>query len=340
MLANLQALRALAAIAVVVFHVATMPGTAMPFSVGAAGVDIFFVLSGFIIAYSSSRDQRNFLPRRLIRILPAYWIATFIAVLFTLENMALADALDWLVQSLFYLPDARGRPVLIFVAWTLVYELAFYLLYWLALRLGARRAPWAALAVLPVLALVPLPGVPRTWPLFLEFALGIAIYLGVERYDLSRRIDKRLALAMAGLALLLMPVLPHLLGSGKDDCDNIERVVTWGLPAACIVLGAIAAERAGCVIRNRLIQLLGAASYAIYLLHPVAIGQLLKVPPIAPPLSWLACLAASAAAVTLGVVFHLWVETPLLRRLRALIGDRARTAEAEHFPIGGAGAAR
>jgi len=54
----------------------------------------------------------------------------------------------WLLQSLFYLPDPTGRPVLIFVAWTLVYELAFYLIYWLALRADVRRAAVAALFAL------------------------------------------------------------------------------------------------------------------------------------------------------------------------------------------------
>ena len=88
MLANLQALRALAAIAVVVFHFGLMPPTSLSFTSGAAGVDLFFVLSGFIIAYSSSRDAQHFLARRFIRIVPAYWIATIIAALLTLQNMA------------------------------------------------------------------------------------------------------------------------------------------------------------------------------------------------------------------------------------------------------------
>lgn len=129
MLANLQLLRALAAIAVVVFHFGLMPPTSLQFTAGAAGVDLFFVLSGFIIAYSSSRDARHFLARRLIRIIPAYWIATILAALFTLQAMAWHDASAWLIQSLFYLPGPQGRPALIFVAWTLVYELAFYVIY-------------------------------------------------------------------------------------------------------------------------------------------------------------------------------------------------------------------
>ena len=147
MLANLQAVRAVAAIGVVVFHFGLMPATSLPFGVGAFGVDLFFVLSGFIIAHSSARSARHFLPRRLIRVIPAFWIATLLAALFTLQGLSPAEAFDWLIQSLFYLPHPQGRPPLIFVAWTLVYELAFYLLYWLALRIGTRAAPPTSIAL-------------------------------------------------------------------------------------------------------------------------------------------------------------------------------------------------
>jgi exopolysaccharide production protein ExoZ len=188
MLSNLQAVRAVAAIGVVVFHFGLMPATSLPFQVGAFGVDLFFVLSGFIIAHSSARSARHFLPRRLIRVIPAYWIATLIAALVTLQALSPTEAVDWLIQSLFYLPHPQGRPPLIFVAWTLVYELAFYLLYWLALRFGTRAAPPACIALLLVLALVHLPGLPGPWPLLLEFALGIGIYLLVERYRLPTKI--------------------------------------------------------------------------------------------------------------------------------------------------------
>jgi exopolysaccharide production protein ExoZ len=323
MLTNLQALRALAAIAVVVFHFGLMPPTSLSFTIGAAGVDLFFVLSGFIIAYSASRDARHFLARRVIRIVPAYWIATIIAALFTLEHLNWRDAAGWLVQSLFYLPGPAGRPVLIFVAWTLVYELFFYLLYWLALRTGANRASLLAMALLPVIALVPLPGLPGPWPLFLEFAIGIGIYLITERLGLVGRNWGSAGVLIAAGALLLMPVLPELTGYSPDDHRNLWRVLTWGLPAGCIVLGTVIAERGGLAVGSRAILILGAASYAIYLLHPIAVGQLLQLPPHSPPASWAILIGATVAIVALSFAFHLWVEAPMLRKLRRLIGDQA-----------------
>lgn len=319
MIANLQALRALAAIAVVVFHVGLMPATALLFPVGAAGVDIFFVLSGFIIAHSASHDARHFFARRLIRILPPYWIATIIAALFTLAALSWREAADWLVQSLFYLPGPGGRPVLIFVAWTLVLELAFYVIYWLALRAGPSLAPVVAMVMLLPLALISLPGLPGPWPLFLEFGIGIGVYLATER--LGGRLGRSAGLLLVAAGLLLMPILPGVVGYRADDHQSFERVVAWGLPAGCLVLGAVIAERSGLGVKSRMVLLLGAASYAIYLLHPVGVGQLFQLPPIAPPVSWALCAAAVVAMVAVSVVFYRFVEAPLLRAMRRWIGD-------------------
>jgi exopolysaccharide production protein ExoZ len=317
MLTNLQGLRALAAIGVVVFHFGLLPPTGLSFGAGAAGVDLFFVLSGFIIAHSSARSARHFLAHRLIRVLPAYWIATAIAAAFTLQALTGGEALDWLVQSLFYLPGPGGRPALIFVAWTLVYELVFYILYWVALRFGPARAPLVALPLLLVLGLAHLPGAPGPWALLLEFAIGVGIFLLTERTGALRAIPGAAGLALAALGLALLPAMPLT----PDDSETIARVMFWGLPAGAVVLGLVAAERRGLAIRSRFVLLLGAASYAIYLVHPIAVGQLLQLPPATPPLNWLYCAAAVVVTVGLSVAFHLWVEAPLLRRLRGLLRD-------------------
>lgn len=319
MLANLQAVRALAAIGVVFFHFGLMPATSLPFEVGASGVDLFFVLSGFIIAHSSARSARHFLVRRLIRVIPAYWIATVIAALVTLQNLSTSDAWDWLTQSLFYLPGPEGRPALIFVAWTLVYELAFYLLYRLALLFGPRAAPIVGLAALLVLALVHLPGLPGPWPLLLEFAMGIGIYLVVERHGLPRNVPGWAGLLVTFFGLALLLTLPGMTGYDPNDYQGTGRVLCWGLPAAAIILGLVIAEQGGLAVRNKLVLLLGAASYAIYLLHPIAVGQLVQLPANQAPLSSVLCLVAVSVTVCASVAFHLLIEAPLLRMLRRVL---------------------
>jgi peptidoglycan/LPS O-acetylase OafA/YrhL len=282
---------------------------------------LFFVLSGFIIAHSSARSARHFLAHRLIRVLPAYWIATVIAALFTLQALDGAEALDWLVQSLFYLPGPGGRPALIFVAWTLVYELVFYILYWAALRCGPERAPLVALPLLLVLGLAQVPGAPGPWPLLLEFAIGVGIFLLTERTGALRAIPGAAGLALAVLGLALLPAMPLLTSYDPADYQSVARVLCWGLPAGAVVLGLVAAERRRLAIRSRAVLLLGAASYAIYLLHPIVVGQLIQLPSLAPPLNWLYCAAAVAVTVGLAVAFHLRVEAPMLRRLRGLLRD-------------------
>ena len=322
MFANLQAVRALAAIGVVVFHFGLMPATTLPFGIGAAGVDLFFVLSGFIITYSSARSARHFLAHRLIRVVPAYWIATSIAALVTLQNLDGAEAFGWLVQSLFYLPGPEGRPALIFVAWTLVYELAFYLLYWVGLRFGIQRAPLISLGMLLVLAIVPIPGVPGPWPLLLEFCMGIGICLLTERHGKLRSLPGSAGLLVAVMGIALLPTLTRVTGYNPDDYQNIGRVLSWGVPAALIILGLVIAEHGGLAIKSRIVLLLGAASYAIYLLHPIAVGQLLQLTPNSPPVNWALCAAAVGVTVAVSVVFHLVIEVPLLRWMRALLRDR------------------
>lgn len=319
MINNLQMLRAAAAIVVVMFHVGLVRATAMSFTVGAAGVDVFFVLSGFIIAHSASRDPRRFLARRLIHILPPYWIATLLAAFLTLPVLSWRDAANWLVQSLFFLPGPEGRPPLIFVAWTLVYELAFYVLYGLVLFAGVRRAPLICLVLLPIIALVSLSGLPGPWPLALEFTMGIGIFVATERWAGTPPAGTGPVLLVIGLgALWLMPRLTHY---DPSDYQSLDRVLTWGLPAGSVVLAAFLAERSGLTVRNGFVLLLGAASYAIYLLHPIFIGQLLWLPGIGLSTSWALCLAATAAIVALAVLFHRCIEVPLLQALRRLIED-------------------
>lgn len=322
MLTNLQGLRAAAALGVIVFHFGLLPATKLPFAAGAAGVDLFFVLSGFIIAYSSARNADHFLRHRLMRVIPAYWIATFIAALLTLQSLDVAAAADWLVQSLFYLRDPGGRPVLIFVAWTLIYELAFYLIYWLALRLGRRRAPVLSLGMLLALALIPLPGLPGPWPLLIEFAMGIGVYLLTERHGRLRSLRGGAGLLMAGAGVALLPILPLLTGYDPDDYQAIGRVLTWGVPASVIVLGLVVAEHDGLAIRSNAILRLGAASYALYLLHPLVIGQVMQLSPHRPPASWAICAVAVGVTAVLAVAFRQFVEAPLLRWMRALFDDR------------------
>lgn len=325
MLRNLQALRAYAALSVAFFHFSLVPASAMPWHFGSFGVDLFFVLSGFIIAYSAERNSRHFLAHRLIRVLPAYWITTTVGAAICALAMPFAAVLGWYGQSLLFLTSPEGRPPINFVGWTLVYELAFYLVYSAALATGRKAAPFFAMAVLAVLAfalpLIPAPfagaaAVLRPWPLLIEFVYGLLIFL-VTKPLVSESAGRRwlgVLLAVAGLALVYA-LDGKIVGLPPADA-NAMRIWYFGLPSALVVLGLVLAEKAGWSLKNRFVLALGAASYAIYLIHPLVFFLVYTMKP--GPFETQAKIFAilSVATVVLSLGFYYGIEAPLLRLLR------------------------
>jgi exopolysaccharide production protein ExoZ len=258
----------------------------------------------------------------VIRVLPPYWIVTCLLGLLVLLAMPAGPALAWIGRSLLFLYGADGRPPILFVGWTLVYELTFYLVYAVALRAGGRYAPMIAIGALFVLAYGGrVTGITtRDWPLLAEFAFGLTIFLAVDRRSEPVRAAIPSALIALGVTLLFA-LEPNLHGQEGPSADQM-RVAALGLPAAAIVLGLIQLERMGIVVRGRFILALGAASYALYLLHPLVFSFVLPFP-AGPLVSRFAIFAVLLViTIALSLWFHAWVEGPMLRVLRKrLIGD-------------------
>lgn len=324
-LRNLQALRAFAALSVMFFHFSLVPASAMPWHFGSFGVDIFFVLSGFIIAYSATKDSRHFLAHRLIRVLPTYWIVTSLGAALCLLAMPVGDVLGWWGQSLAFLTRADGRPPIIFVGWTLVYELAFYLIYATALATGRKAAPYVAIAILALLAFA-LPLLPvtlsgastvlRPWPLLIEFTYGLVIFLVTQNLLRPSATRRWLGLGLTAIGLVLVYVFDaKVLGRKGLELDYL-RVTALGLPAALIVFGLVLTEKSGWGVKNRLVLALGAASYALYLVHPLVFSIVLGMPAGAftTRLEVFAILTVATLLVSLG--FYYGLEAPLLRFAR------------------------
>ncbi len=325
-LAGLQALRALAAVMVLVGHVlaetAHYAGWPMGFDrlPWTRGVDVFFVISGFIVTLSAGRfigRPGAFLWRRILRVVPLYWLFTtlMVAVVLLVPQGAKDTGFEpgQIIASYIFLPwersDGRIAPVLS-LGWTLNYEMFFYALFAAALLF---RRPLPALAA-GITALVlagavwPDPGVAfRFWtnPLILEFLFGMALaVLWIRGWVWP---DGRLALValIAGLALL---VLLH----GTD----LPRFVAAGLPATLIV----AAGTLFCPPRDLPFQALGDASYALYLSHRFVLrGMTLLVLPLLPagPLATAAFAAATCAlALFVSLLVYRYVERPFLGALQ------------------------
>jgi exopolysaccharide production protein ExoZ len=320
-----QALRGLAALSIAMLHALHEAGLlagaaglafAAPARVPwAAGVDLFFVISGLIMVHASAGlfgragARRVFLARRIARIVPLYWAVTALYLALALAAPALLNSeilAPWpVVASFLFIPFARpdgvAQPVYS-LGWTLNYEMAFYALFAVALawpRRAAVPALIAALAGLAALGLVrpwPQPVAFWTAPIILEFAFGLAI--GALRAEgVALGAPARIALAAAGLALL-----------GLSGSEGV-RALEWGLPAALIVAAA-ALGPARAEPRNpatRAAAALGDASYALYLVHPFAVRGVrvavegLGVFPVIGPWGFVAVALAGAAAAALAV---------------------------------------
>ncbi len=335
-LVGLQALRAVACLLVVAYHALgtrdrAHGGGAEPWPNGAAGVDLFFVISGYVMAVSARklagrRDPwRVFMARRLERIVPLYWLLTLAKAAITLAAPGMAPTTrlsGWnMAASLLFIParDAAGivRPVLP-VGWTLNFEMLFYLVFAAALALR-RPALGVLLAVLVPLGVA---GFWRQddWPAVLSLANGLVLELcaGVALAKLFGRIRRpspgaaALLLVAGSLALLLAaPAGPW-------------RFLAWGGPALCVVAGTVGLEPWLKPRLPALVLRLGDASYAIYLSHVFLIPVLARGIGHAALAGTfgLATLVAASLVVcpAAGLALHRWVDEPMqtwLRRRRA-----------------------
>lgn len=361
LLNNIQCLRAVAAYMVVVYHarLLTPIGEYVSFEFGNAGVDIFFFISGFIINHVGGRDDVGapgaFLLKRAIRIIPLYWLLTVLVGAAGQVAPSLAGAggrpdVMRIVQSLFFVPyyDDTGEmhPVL-FMGWTLNFEIFFYVLFAAALliRDETRRLATLTIGLIALVAVGVLfdphgaAGTTYTSPLLLEFVVGMwmnRVWRGWPERPLTTGMRAMLGVAIA-LAFVMLAV-------GDVAWPTITREVKWGVPAFVIVAAALALERGGVSLRWRWLLLLGEASFAIYLIHPFVIKAATiayrRAGVSAMPLHVLALIAVLALVGAVGVAFHLLVERPLIRGLRHRLTPRApASAAAGEIPPTRGGAA-
>jgi exopolysaccharide production protein ExoZ len=319
---NLQCARAGAALAVVGYHMGVLPS-------GQAGVDVFFVISGFIMSVVAPREGRDFLRKRLIRIVPLYWLTTVgvfaIAVVKPHWLNSTTAGLDYLVKSMLFVPyvkeDGHWGPLNL-NGWTLEYEMLFYLVIAGSMLLvRARHATrFAALALALFCAYVAAGGpasevvVHMGQPIVLEFGLGVLASRLLEA-GVARRLPcvAWLVAAAVALAILLAAPLPA-------TPAGFGRVVWWGLPACMLIVAAVALDLRGWTIGNTTLARLGDASYSIYLLHPYVIGAANKIVGVhldAGTGSGMATVLATLAAVcACGCACHAWIERPMLAFLK------------------------
>lgn len=323
---NLQVLRAFAALAVVHVHTGITYGSWH--TPGTFGVDIFFVLSGFIMAMICAGEGDAFLVKRLTRIVPPYWALTLISY----AGLRASPGLDPtsprgigpLLKSLFFIPYARTNgdlDPLLGAGWTLNYEMSFYVVLALALVLWKKRADLlgiALLAGLMLLAHFAPPGVFASFygrPILWEFIAGIGAF------HLYRWMKPEWCRRLRMLFLVLIPTAIVFLCwyEGTRFYHPGGTRLWFGVPAYVLLQSVVLLSRAGYNLTQRLLVLIGDSSYTLYLLHLLVFSLLHhEVTRFAP---WLqvnrpvGCFFAIVVATASAIAIYRFIELPVHRRL-------------------------
>lgn len=322
MLNNIQALRAFAAINVVLFHVI---GISSAYSQGASaleflrgwgdnGVDVFFVISGFVMLHTQfqkSRSPWEFLKNRVVRIVPLYWLLTLfvVSLLVFLPSVFRGGVPEplWLASSLLFVSSVvAGKMPVVFLGWTIEWEMFFYVLF--AVGLFFRNPRFQIAFVAFVLAAF----VAFTGKLIvLDFLLGMLVACVFQQKKLTR-FHGMVAFAM-GAVLLLASISPAVKALGMN------RFVLWGLPSFLLVLGLVHCQQ----LKSRLLAYLGDASYSIYLVQMLTISGFYKFSSRFLT-TWngnLLAVACLAASVIFGCLVHSFIEKPTTVKLRKVLAQ-------------------
>ena len=334
---GIQVLRALATIAVAATHFQidfnklVAPAETLPSFAPWARVafDFFFIISGFVLVYSSNSlfgttsGPGTFLSRRLIRLLPLYYLATTLYVIMALAIPSLGKTVSTqtIIASYLFIPvprlDGIMQPV-VGQGWTLNYEMFFYVLF-AASVLAPRRLAVALASLLIIIAVIVgrFASLPVAWnywcqPILLEFifgmTLGLAFLEGVRIPTWSGW-----ALVVIGLSVL---VLWREEGFGYDA----ERVLLIGLPAAVITGGLTLGNLLKPGRSTWILSIVGDASLSLYLFHSFPIRGVLHLsilvglsPARAP---WPLLATSMIIAILMSIIMFRYLEAPTTRALR------------------------
>lgn len=361
MIYNLQCLRAFAALSVASFHSGfQFNGVRTQFY----GVALFFVISGFIMCLVSQTEGADFFARRLIRIVPLYWLTTvlvFVALSLGLAEKDVAATYLWrvarqpsflmtwlgsvpfddyrtiLLKSMFFIPfvDRAGEVYpFLDVGWSLNLEILFYLLFALFRLLSVRWAPLlvSATIICVHMAAQALPGANFFLDFYgkgitLYFVYGVAVFYlwsYVPSHSLSRLRWSTVLLALTSLVLLVIASLGPSIV--QRVFGGLAGVVFQQAPTI-LVLSALLMAKAGADLRVALVTYLGAASYSLYLTHQFVLTFLRSFEVDHPSIGLRTLpgyLLGLLACCTVALAFYRWVEVPTLNVFRR--GLRAEEA--------------
>ncbi len=345
-LENIQALRGIAVFLVLLVHVglvekkySLMPVLPDLVQFGMSGVDIFFVISGFImmtITMSKQKDVKyafSFLYSRIIRIYPLYWFYSLLVLIAFVVNPNWVNSSNGsevhLVESFLLIPQ-DGLPLLA-VGWTLIHEMYFYIGFFiLLLFLRSNNLIFTAIALWgagvigsnllieftsPFLKII-------THPLTLEFVGGAFIAYVMTKMEVTFNV---LTLKALFVLALLLPLVNYVL---YDYYYNVDpsgwlRVLLFGLPAMLLLYVSLLLEKSGLVMSKWLVSM-GDRSYTIYLAHVLVINAVGRIWQMFLFENIVMSIAFILILITSTLLFakyaYMWIEVPMLKYLKRYKG--------------------
>ena len=344
---SIQFLRGFAALAVVVHHTGGYVKRYFEptllfedkFSIGFAGVDLFFVISGFIIHFTSKNYLNNpsklkeYLKKRFIRVYPIYWIIT--TILF-ISSWLIVEILDKNIFSIGY-PNTLIAYIQTYlllplhfainpVTWTLSYELFFYLCF--AILIISKRLwiiPALILAVSFYNIFINIPEIVEVKLNYFNFIFSgynFEFMFGFLIYPLHKKI--KLSNIISVILLIISISIIALFGYDIGDYDSYKRVLTFGLPSGLILLSLLNLENNNAISFPKITLTLGDASYALYLIHFPMMLLMNKIPQIlgynfsAIQEVWYSYFIIISMVIS-SIYVHKWIEMPVAKKLNSLL---------------------
>jgi len=339
LLISVQYLRAIAIILVLFSHIVfknmQIGGSTMHWwhDAGTFGVDIFFIISGYIMAHITKNlhqkreGVRVFLKKRFVRIVPLYWFYTLIALAIFLlmpERINSSGGETLILKSFFLFPLGENEKYLLNVAWTLLYEFIFYIVVSFGLFFSRKKGVTfiMGLLIFSVLSSIFLPMKGLNYniltfldPIFIEFFLGMLLYFVLVKF-------KNIAWYISLLLLLIGLFLFYSLYSGLT-VSGIHRIDS-GTIAFLIGFAVISLEKFWLKRSCKLLKIIGDASYSIYLVHPFVLAAVVmvyhKFPNIFLQSEILLIVVMFMASLLVGYFSYLHIESRLIRWTKKIFG--------------------
>ena len=314
---NIQYLRALAVICVVLFHIV---GTSKNYNFnyynylsignwGEYGVDLFFVISGYIISYSqfhSKKTFKKFLINRILRILPIYYLLTLFLILLifmfpTLFKSWNLETEDF-IYSFLFLSTYHYKMPLIYVGWSLEFEVLFYLIFSLSILFKNILKEHIFISV--VIFGIYLFFKPGT--IIFEFILGILVFNIYNSYKIKSKFS--FLIIILGLCMFFYNSRVNI--DLEQEVKNNLRFFYFGIPAAIVLYGSLCAKE----FKFNILKTIGNASYSIYLIQVFTIPFFFKALEFFnfSGLQSLFFLLNATFTVLGGIIFYIYFEKKLL----------------------------